>query len=306
LVFIFFFRTSNIIPNELEFNFNLFKKLLVLVFKNTNVLKINNASSIRKTLNKLFATECGLKNVSDILLCDSIHRNIVEGDKELLSSLPKWGQLKDLNLSNNQISSIDLSISLCNRLETINLSGNRLTSLNYLTKLPYLISVVVSNNAIVEVPDLHTKLGNLVHLDLSRNKLKSLNGLACLYSLVSLDVSCNVITDVNEITHVSKLPCIENFVLTGNPVSTIIDYRTKVLEFFGERYPEICLDNERSTQRELDKVAVLQALSAARSSKEGLALPPLNILGPIQTPRSPSDIPAPDVATAADEATGFD
>ena len=302
---IYFFRSSNIVPNELEFNFNLFKKLHTLSLKNCNVLKINNASNLRKSVTKLNASGCNFERVADILLCDSVHREIPENDTELLNISPKWAQLRDLNLSHNQISAIDLSISLCNRLETINLTGNKLTKLNYLTKLPYLISVVVSDNRITELPDLHLKLGNLVHLDLSRNKMSSLEGLACLYSLVSLDVSCNAIVRVTEVNHVARLPCLENLVLTGNPVATIVDYRTKVLECFADRCSEICLDNERPTQRELDKVAVLQALTAARGTKSSQLLPQLNLSNPLQ-PKSLIAVDEPDVATAVEEATNLE
>lgn len=303
-----FYRESNIILNELEYNFNLFKKVHTLTLLDCNVLKITNAGNLRKTLHKLNAAKCGLRHVSEMLMCDSVHRDLAEMEQETLATLPKWSHLRDLNISYNNISSIDISISLCNRLETIDLSGNQLTGLDYLTKLPYLISVVVSNNAIVELSDLHTKLGNLVHLDLSRNKMQSLVGLACLYSLVSLDVSCNLIYDVSEVRHVSKLPCLEDFILTGNPVSMIVDYRTKVLESFGLRSSEVCLDNERPTQRELDKVAVLQALRAARENK---ALPSLNIASPLQITRhSLSTAPPPvtftDLATAVEEATKLD
>ncbi|KAA0202552.1 hypothetical protein HAZT_HAZT008825 [Hyalella azteca] len=273
-------RESNIIPNELEFNFNLFKKLHMLHLQDCNVLKITDASSLRRSLVKLNAPGCGLQRICDLLLCDAVHRYFSEEDMEVLQSLPQWAPLKDLNLSNNAIASIDLSVSLCRKLETINLSGNKLSSLDYLTKLPYLISVVASNNSIVELPDLHTKLGNLVHLDLSRNKMRSLIGLACLYSLVSLDVSSNLITDIKEVEHLSKLPCLEDVVLTGNPVATIVDYRTKVLECFGSRCSEICLDLERPTQRELDKVAVLQALRSAKESNVS-KLPVLSMTSPV-------------------------
>ncbi|KAF2352547.1 Phoxous domain [Trinorchestia longiramus] len=299
-------RESNIVPNELDFNFNMFKKLHTLNLEQCNVLKINDASSLRRSLVKLNAPGCGLQRVCDLLLCDAVHRYFTEEDLELLQTLPKWAPLKDLNLSNNAIASIDLSVSLCHKLETINLSGNKLSSLDYLTKLPYLISVVASNNSIIELPDLHTKLGNLVHLDLSRNKMNSLVGLACLYSLVSLDVSSNLISDIEEVEHVSKLPCLEDVVLTGNPVATIVDYRTKVLECFGIRCSELCLDLERPTQRELDKVAVLQALRSAKESNVS-KLPALSMMSPVLPSHvtAPSAVlmPVPDLATAVEEAT---
>lgn len=304
----FCFRDSNIIPNELEYNFNIFKKVHTLNLEDCNVQKISNASNLRKTLHKLNVPKCGLSKVSDILLCDTVHKDLSQMDDQTLATIPKWSHLRDLNVRYNKIDSIDFSVSLCNRLETIDLSGNKLTSLDYLTKLPYLISVVVSNNAIMELPDLHTKLGNLVHLDLSRNKMQSLVGLTCLYSLVSLDVSCNAIHNVIEVRHVAKLPCLEDLILTGNPVSMIVDYRTKVLEYFGTRASELCLDNERPTQRELDKVAVLQALRAARENK---GLPSLNLVSPLPLARHNISEATPpvtitDLATAVEEATKLD
>jgi hypothetical protein len=93
-----------------------------------------------------------------------------------------------------------------------------------------------------------------------------LQGFSKLYSLEGLDLTANQISDLSEIKYVSGLPCLENLTLTGNPVAIVVDYRVRTLEQFGGRAAEICLDNEKPTQKELDTVAVLQAI---RIVKEG-------------------------------------
>ena len=37
----------------------------------------------------------------------------------------------------------------------------------------------------------------------------------------------------------SGLPCLERLTLTGNPVTIVLDYRTKILELFGDRAREV-------------------------------------------------------------------
>ena len=92
----------------------------------------------------------------------------------------------------------------------------------------------MSNNRIRQLPDLHTKLGNVKSLFLSQNRLTTLEGLGKLYGLVALDVRSNRISDLETIRTVAALPCLEELTLTGNPVTTVLDFRTKVLTMFGK------------------------------------------------------------------------
>lgn len=113
----------------------------------------------------------------------------------------------------------------------------------------------------------HGKIGNIVKIDLSQNKVATLQGFSRLYSLESLDLSCNIITDVEEVQHICKLPCLEYLWLTANPVASTIDYRVKVIEQFNGRMGEICLDNEKPSENELDTARVLQALRVFKEGK---------------------------------------
>lgn len=178
-----------------------------------------------------------------------------------------WTKLREIDFRNNNIQEIDSSLCLVPNLEMLTLTQNKIRSINNLQGLTKLIYLNISANSLTDCDDLHTKLGNIKTLILSQNNINSLQGFGKLYSLETLDVSCNKIDDVEEVRHIGELPCLENVVLTGNAVATTVDYRIKVLEHFGERAREICLDNERPTQPELDKVAVLRALRIVREGK---------------------------------------
>ena len=74
---------SNIIPNALKFDFLGFKSLttLILVDMEINDEKIGTFAMLRNTLVNFEATRCGLKRISDLLLCDepsSINSKLLE------------------------------------------------------------------------------------------------------------------------------------------------------------------------------------------------------------------------------------
>lgn len=48
-----------------------------------------------------------------------------------------------------------------------------------------------------------------------------------------------------------KLPCLETLVLFANPVTGIVDYRTKILKLFGDRVAEITLDGQPASNQEM-------------------------------------------------------
>lgn len=162
---------------------------------------------------------------------------------------------------------IDPTINLAPNLKVLKLNNNRICKIDDLSGLPKLTHIYLTNNKIVDCENLHTKLGNVLVLDLSQNGITSLSGFSKLYSLESLNLSCNKISDIIEISHIGSLPCLENVILTGNVLATIVDYRAKVFEWFGNRAKDICLDNEKPSQSELDKAAVFQALTFLREGK---------------------------------------
>lgn len=178
-----------------------------------------------------------------------------------------WSELEEVDLSNNNLTEIDRTINLIPKLRTLILNDNKISTITNLSELSNLTSLSVSNNLITICNQLHTKVGNILYLNLSQNSIVSLKGFNKLYSLETLDLNSNKITDVEELSYIGDLPNMENLILTGNNVATSVDYRIKVLEYFGDRSKDICLDNEKPSQSELDKVSVLRALRIVKEGK---------------------------------------
>lgn len=195
--------------------------------------------------------------INKIVFYLSIIRNV---------SLQKWKKLVQVNFVSNNIEQIDWAIKLVPGLKTLSLTSNRLTQLCDISCLHELRVLNLGMNSFSVCDNWHAKIGNVVKINLSQNKVSSLRGFSRLYSLESLDLGCNLVEDVEEVQHICKLPCLEYLWLTANPVASTIDYRVKVIEQFNGRMSELCLDNEKASESELDTARVLQAL---RTVKEG-------------------------------------
>ncbi|KAG4080313.1 hypothetical protein HA402_010805 [Bradysia odoriphaga] len=255
--------TSNIIPGNLKFDLNAFRSLKSFKMYGIRPENIYDAGILRQTISHLSVHSTSTTQINQILLCDCIHK------ADSIDTTKSWTELKSANFSSNCIQSIDPSIKLLPKLKTLILDRNHITTISNLSQLPYLSSLSLCENFITECIDCHLELGNLKTLKLSQNRLTSLSGFRKMYSLVTLDVSCNLIADIEEINHVAGLPCLEELILTANPVAGIVDYRQRVLSRFGDRCTELFLDNEKAEGTEIDMALVLAAL------RQSEAKPPL-------------------------------
>jgi len=257
------YKTSNIYPSALSIELSTFKNVSHLTIDRYPVDKIYNMGNLRDTVVTLKITNTKLRNIVELAMCEEVHKSIENANDSHV-----WLKVTHLDLSDNRIEIIDEAIKLLPHIESLTLNNNHLSEISNVTLLPRLSQLYLASNNFTSLPDdLHTRLGYIVNIDLSQNKLTSLASFSKLYSLEGLDVSCNRIEKIEEVKHIGHLPCLENLRLTGNPVSTIVDYRVKVLEPFGKRAADICLDNEKPNQKELDTVSVHQALRIAREGK---------------------------------------
>ncbi|XP_014204877.1 nischarin [Copidosoma floridanum] len=257
------YGTSNITPSALSIDLSSFKNVEEFEVNSYPMDKIYNMGNLRDTVKTLKVHDSKLKNMTELTMCEEVHKHISSANDSHV-----WLKVTTLDLSNNQIEVIDEAIKLLPNIETLVLNNNRLNEISNVTLLPRLSQLHLASNSFSSLPEnLHAKLGKIVYIDLSGNQLTSLVSFAKLYCLEGLDLSCNRIEDIEEVKHIGNLPCLENLRLTGNPVSTIVDYRVKVLEPFGRRAADIYLDNEKPNQKELDTVSVFQALRIAREGK---------------------------------------
>ncbi|XP_078595574.1 nischarin-like [Branchiostoma floridae x Branchiostoma japonicum] len=264
--------SSNIKVSSLSFDMAMFKCLQQVQITQCNAKLVTGLDSLKKTLATLGVHQ-STSTIKDVLIpaASSISQWKTEEETQdyLLSTVvPVWGVITTADFSHNQIQHIDESLKLIPKVEFLSLSHNAISTLDHLQHLSCLTHLDLSHNNLTTVEALHTKIGNIKTLNLAGNKLETLEGLSKLYSLVSLDVGHNTIYQVSDMKHIGTLPCIESVLLTGNPVTMVTDYRTKVLATFNDRSKEVCLDGVTTSQKEQDTVAVLQAIQKAKLAKE--------------------------------------
>jgi len=267
--------SSNLIQNELCFDFLAFKSLtsLTLQYLDVSPLKISSLGLLRSTVTCLRANHCGLASLSQLLLCDTLHS--LEDLPNLLDSKERqvgWPKLEQLDCSHNNISAIDCSVRLAKSLTSLTLSHNALTQVEQLTGLPSLSSLHLAHNNLKQLPELHTRLGQVTTLDIENNSIRNLHGLAKCYSLSILLAGSNKLRTLADVSPATALPCITNLQLAPNKVTNEVDYRLKVLEGFGGRCGEVTLDGQETSSAEMDKVGVLMALAVAREGKQPTSL----------------------------------
>lgn len=231
----------------------------VLYYFNKNSKSFSDATNLRKTIEKLYIQKTKVTDVKQILLCDSP----VYYSTDVPSC--QWTRVRYANFSDNNIKFIDKSIDLLPEVNELYFDRNRIEKLENLRALTQLSVLSLESNIIGECDDLHLQLGNLVTLNLSYNHIKHLKGFQKLYSLINLDLSGNKIDAIDEADYLGGLPCLENLRLTGNPVASSVDYRSRVLSRFGDRLNDIYLDNEKGSQKELDTALALAALRISKS-----------------------------------------
>ncbi|CAH1266213.1 NISCH [Branchiostoma lanceolatum] len=264
--------SSNINVNSLSFDMAMFKCLQQVQINQCNAKLVTGLYSLKKSLATLGVHQ-STSTIKDVLIpaASSISQWKTEEETQdyLLSTVvPVWGVVTTADFSHNQIQHIDESLKLIPKVEFLSLSHNAIATLDHLQHLSCLTHLDLSHNNLTTVEALHTKIGNIKTLNLAGNKLETLEGLSKLYSLVTLDVGHNTIYQVSDMKHIGTLPCIESVLLTGNPVTMVTDYRTKVLATFNDRSKEVCLDGAPTSQKEQDTVAVLQAIQKAKLAKE--------------------------------------
>ena len=131
--------TSNVVPNELRFDFLAFKKLSKLVLLNVKCSPehITSLGMVRRTLKHLQARTrstyinasehcntkihplqvnyCKLKSISAMLLCDTPH-TADGGDEDIAKSFSdanlEWTSLEYLDMRHNEIARLDVTLAL--------------------------------------------------------------------------------------------------------------------------------------------------------------------------------------------------
>ena len=172
---------------------------------------------------KLYFQKISQLDILNIYHLDLSDRGFRQYKEKWVRILPTLVALESLDISGNQIASLD---GLPQSIKSLNLSDNQLTSLQGLEKLPALTTLNLSGNSLTSLDGLE-KLTKLTNLDISSNKfttlkgieeittlkglriigmnLKNLRGIEKLTSLTSLNVSSNKLRNLRGVEKLINL-----------------------------------------------------------------------------------------------------
>uniref|UniRef100_A0A1I8I8V8 PX domain-containing protein n=1 Tax=Macrostomum lignano TaxID=282301 RepID=A0A1I8I8V8_9PLAT len=248
---------SNLVPNSLHYDLSPFKRLLRLQLVQVNPDRLVGAEHLRARLLTL-SVRASVHSIRQLLLPEwPPHR-------QLGPDAPVYSACTSADFSDNELSEIDAGVKLMPRLKRLRLKGNSIARLDNLDELEHLAELDLSKNSITKLDSVHLLVGNLKELELANNRLTGLEGLSRLYGLVTLGLQANLISDLSEVAHLANLPLLARLILADNPLTQLADYRVRALQLFDSRASELVLDDEHATAKELDTIAVLQAIRRSR------------------------------------------
>jgi Leucine-rich repeat (LRR) protein len=142
--------TSDIVPKEFCWS-----NILTLTLSNCGLVRIDESLHFFPNLIDLDLSNNSITYIVHLQDCISLENlNLSHNRIRILSNLERTvGKIHNLNVSFNEIESID-GIDKIYSLESINLSNNFINDMNevqYLSRLPCLVSVILQNNPVAEL-----------------------------------------------------------------------------------------------------------------------------------------------------------
>ncbi|GJJ06471.1 hypothetical protein Clacol_000663 [Clathrus columnatus] len=166
-------------------------------------------------------------------------------DISLGPSLPPhaWSFLTHLCLADNNLTFI-LSFPSFPSLLSLDLSSNLLVSVpQCLSLLPRLKSLNISNNMIDSVLGVYLQIPSVESLNISSNRLESLCGLERLERLSRIDLRNNQVQDPDEVGRLAVLTSIKEVWVADNPFTKVFgNWRIRCFDLFAKEQKEISLD----------------------------------------------------------------
>ena len=134
-----------------------------------------------------------------------------------LENCDALGQVTKLNLRDKNLSVIPREFNLLTGLTTLDLSKNRIETIQNLSNLPLLTALVLSDNRIETIENL-SNLTKLTTLTLTNNKIETIQNLINLPVLNTLYLSHNGIKTIENLSNLTKLTTL---FLSHNRIETI-------------------------------------------------------------------------------------
>lgn len=208
--------------------FDMFPELEVLDLSCNSISKMENLDNCR-ILQELKLYGNKISSVENIGSLKELR--YLQLQYNSITTLGEGLKLKNLiclRLDHNNLTEIKCSqLCGCSNLRILNISSNRLTSLQALKVLPQLEELLAASNKLIEPPDL-TPCHNLKEINLSDNQLTRINGLHFMKALEILNLSEN---KLNEFDFMGQQSHLTELLVSGNCLSDI--------SYLSEQFPNL-------------------------------------------------------------------
>ncbi|XP_019853590.1 PREDICTED: nischarin-like isoform X2 [Amphimedon queenslandica] len=205
-----------------------------------------------------------------------------------------WLRLTYLNISYNKLTQIDDSLQVLPVLKELNISHNLLSclELQYLC-LPTLSTLDISFNHICSVTSNKMVLENIKELNMSHNMIADLSHLSSFISLTSLNISSNSLSNCEHFHHLTQLKKLTTLTIKNNPVMMNNASRLILLACFMHKLRMVTIDGSEATVKEQAKIRSLTDRFGSDTDQWPITK---RVLSPTHTP-SPAPLTPPPVAT---------
>ena len=211
LIFGGYFIKKSIMYNEepVEFADKEFKKAIQKELKKENIYQ-QDLDSI--TVLKIDGNK-NIENAGDITTCRNVTElEITNCSITDLSFVGELEHIQSINLKGNNIVSLD-GLQKATTLKEVILDNNYISDLEVLGQMEQLESLSLANNNISVLPDNLCNMDNLLYLNLSGNRLVDIAGLNGLINLIKLDISAN---KLSKRIYMNNMPKLQNLNLSNN------------------------------------------------------------------------------------------
>lgn len=196
-------------PFDGEIDISKFRNLHRLLIHRVDIGQIRGIQQMRAHLQEIACVR-SIDSVKDII-------SHCGGDK---SNGFIWTDLRSADFTYNQLSSIDCSLEFTPWLQQLNLSHNRIVSVDAIKWLPNLKFLDLSFNRLPHIPMFHMEATRrLKVLVLTNNYIEELSGISRLDALNELDLSGNCLIDHSTLLPLSTLIALQYLNLLGNPLA---------------------------------------------------------------------------------------
>ncbi len=204
---------------ELPESIGLLSGLVVLNLAGNKLRGLPDSFANLKMLNNLDIRRNGFTVLPELLASLNLRSLNASGNKiSDITVLKACRDLRVLDLSSNDLTSVEGMLSSQSELRTLNLSGNFIKEMDStFTALSQLERLNLSANVLTRIPKSVEKMQNLVELNLSDNRISTIDEAFFYLSLEAVDLSSNQLRAL----YLHDLDDLETLVLDSNPIRKI-------------------------------------------------------------------------------------